>query len=64
MVIEPLQVICFGVAAVIAASDGLGPWALVIGYYAAAVADVILSWILVRWRPRPGLASVAMSGRS
>ena len=60
MVIEPLQVIAFGVAAVIAASDGLGPWALVIGYYAAAVTDVLLSWVLVRWRPQPGLASFAM----
>ena len=59
-VIEPLQVISFGVAAVIAASDGLGPWALVIGYYAAAVTDVLLSWILVRWRPQPRLASFAM----
>ena len=52
--------IAFGVAAVIAASDGLGPWALVIGYYAAAVTDVLLSWVLVRWRPQPGLASFAM----
>jgi PST family polysaccharide transporter len=60
MVVEPVQVIAFGVAAVIAASDGLGPWALVIGFYASAVTDVLLSWILVRWRPRPGQASFAM----
>jgi O-antigen/teichoic acid export membrane protein len=60
MVIEPLQVVAFGVAAVIAASDDLGPWALVIGYYAAATTDVLLSWLLVRWRPKPGLASFAM----
>lgn len=60
MIIEPVQVIAFGIAAVIAASDDLGPWALVIGYYASAVTDVVLSWILVRWRPKPGLASFAM----
>ncbi len=60
MVIEPLQVIAFGIAAVIAASDDLGPWALVIGYYASAVTDVLLSWVLVRWRPKPRLASFAM----
>jgi PST family polysaccharide transporter len=60
MVIEPVQVIAFGVAAVIATSNGLGAWGLVIGYYAAATTDVILSWALVRWRPRPRLASVSM----
>lgn len=60
MIIEPVQVIAFGVAAVIAASDELGPWALVIGFYASAVVDVTLSWLLVRWRPQLRLASVAM----
>jgi O-antigen/teichoic acid export membrane protein len=60
ILIEPVQVIAFGVAAVIATSDGLGAWGLVIGFYAAAITDVILSWALVRWRPRPRLASVSM----
>jgi O-antigen/teichoic acid export membrane protein len=60
MVIEPVQVIAFGVAAVIATSNGLGAWGLVIGFYAAAITDVILSWALVRWRPRPRLASLSM----
>jgi len=52
MVIEPLQAIAFGLGAVIATSDGLGPWGLVIGFYAAAVTDVVFSWALLRWRPR------------
>jgi PST family polysaccharide transporter len=60
MIIEPLQVVAFGIAAVIAASDDLGPWALVVGYYAAAVTDVLLSWLLVRWWPKARLASFAM----
>ena len=52
MVAEPASVVVFGVVAVIATSDGLGAWGLVLGYYAAAAADVVLSWALVRWRPR------------
>ena len=60
MVIEPVQVIAFGVAAVIASVNGLGAWSLVIGYYASAVFDALLSWTLVRWRPRFRLASFAM----
>ena len=60
MVAEPTSVIVFGVVAVIATSNGLGAWGLVLGYYAAAVADVILSWALVRWRPRIKQVSYAM----
>ncbi len=60
MVVEPVQVIAFGVAAVIATSNGLGPWGLVIGFYAAAFTDVILSWTLLRWRPQLGLVSYEM----
>jgi O-antigen/teichoic acid export membrane protein len=60
MVVEPAGVVAFGIAAVIACSNDLGPWGLVIGYYAGAVVDVILSWTLVRWRPRLRLASVSM----
>jgi O-antigen/teichoic acid export membrane protein len=60
MLIEPAQVIGFGIAAVIAAANGLGPWALVIGYYAGAVIDSALSWALLTWRPKFRLASWAM----
>lgn len=60
MVVEPVQATAFGVAAVIATSEGLGPWGLVIGFYAAAVTDVLLSWPLVRWRPRFSLVSYGM----
>jgi PST family polysaccharide transporter len=60
MVVEPAQAIALGVAAVIATANGLGPWGLVIGLYAAAVTDVLLSWPLARWRPRFDLASFSM----
>jgi O-antigen/teichoic acid export membrane protein len=59
-VAEPAAAVAFGIAAIIAASHDLGPWALVIGYYAAAVVDLTLSWGLVRWRPRLSLASYPM----
>jgi O-antigen/teichoic acid export membrane protein len=60
MIVEPAGVLAFGISAVIACSNGLGPWGLVIGYYAAAVTDVGLSWALVGWRPKLRLASIAM----
>lgn len=60
MVVEPAQAIAFGVAAIIATSNDLGPWGLVIGFYASAIADVLLSWLLVRWRPRMRLVSFRM----
>lgn len=60
VVIQPAGTIGFGVSAVIAASNGLGPWALVIGFYAAAVVDVVLSWALIDWRPHLRQASFSM----
>jgi len=60
VVVEPAQVIAFGVVAVIATSNGMGPWGLVLGYYAGALADNVLSWGLARWRPRLRLASREM----
>jgi PST family polysaccharide transporter len=60
MIVEPAGVLAFGVAAVIACSNGMGPWGLVIGYYAGAALDVVLSWALIRWRPRLRQASIAM----
>jgi PST family polysaccharide transporter len=58
--VEPAQAIAFGVAAVIATSNGMGPWGLVIGFYAAATVDVLMSWSLVGWRPRIGLVSFSI----
>jgi O-antigen/teichoic acid export membrane protein len=60
MVVEPAQILTFGVTAIICAAAGLGPWALVIGQYAGNVADSVLSWSLVRWRPRLSQISFGM----
>lgn len=60
MVVQPAQVIAFGVTAIILVSKGMGAWGLAIGYYASALTDVILSWSLVRWRPRRHQISFAM----
>ena len=60
VIVEPVQTTAFGIAAVIATSNGLGPWGLVIGFYASAVTDVLLSWPLVRWRPKLRLVSFGM----
>ncbi len=60
LVIEPAQVLAFGVAAVAAAAAHLGPWSLVIGQYVGYTVDASLAWILVRWRPNLRLVSFAM----
>jgi len=60
VIVEPAGAIALGIGAVIACSQGLGPWGLVIGYYCAAVTDVVLSWALVGWRPKLAQASFAM----
>jgi O-antigen/teichoic acid export membrane protein len=52
MIVEPASVLVFGIVAVILCANGMGPWGLVIGYYAGAVADLILSWAFIDWRPR------------
>ena len=59
-IVQPVGVIAFGVTAVIATSNGMGVWGLVLGRYATAVADIVLSWGLVRWRPRIRSASFSL----
>ena len=60
VVLDPATALAFGVTAVALAGAGMGVWALVLGTYASAVVDVILTWSLARWRPSPRLASLAM----
>lgn len=60
MVVEPCAAIAFGATAVVLVSNGYGVWGLVLGQYASALTDVVLSWGLVRWRPQLRLASFAM----
>ncbi len=60
IVIEPGQVVVFAITSIVAASNDMGVWSLVIGYYSAAAADVTLTWLLARWRPKLRLANVGM----
>ena len=60
VVCEPAAACAFGATAIAASSTGMGMWSLVLGQYASYVTDVVLSWMLVPWRPNLGLASLAM----
>jgi PST family polysaccharide transporter len=60
LVVEPISMLAFGVAAIVATAKGLGVWGLLIGLYAQALVDVILSWALVAWRPRLKQVSIGM----
>ncbi|HEY8002317.1 MAG: oligosaccharide flippase family protein [Vicinamibacteria bacterium] len=60
MVIDPVEVVVFGIVAIVAAANDLGPWSLVIGQYAALATGVVLSWILAGWLPRLARATFAM----
>ena len=59
LVVEPASAVAFSVAAIVGTSAGLGVWGLVVGQYASAVTDLVLSWVLAQWRPNLRLASVA-----
>lgn len=60
MIVQPAQAVVFGVVAIIACSNGMGVWGLVLGTYAQMLADVLLSWGLARWWPKLRLASFAL----
>lgn len=59
-VVDPLEVVAFGIVTIILASHGMGPWALVIGQYAGLATSTTLVWILARWRPVLGEMSFGM----
>jgi O-antigen/teichoic acid export membrane protein len=60
VIVQPVGIVAFGAVAIIGTARGMGAWGLLLGTYAQAVTDVVLSWLLVRWRPRFHLASVSM----
>lgn len=55
-IINSLTSIISGVAGVIAAYNGLGPWALVIQSLARATINAFLYWIIGRWFPKTGFS--------
>lgn len=60
LIVEPAASVAFGIGAIIATASGMGVWGLVVGQYAFAATDFLLSWGLVRWRPRFRLVSFTM----
>src|SRR5205085_5863626 len=50
----------FGAVAIATTAVGLGVWGLVVGTYAGAFVQAVLSWSLVGWRPERRLVSFAM----
>ena len=59
-IVEPLSAVAFAAAAIFACAHGLGVWGLLIGNYVQTAVDVVATWALARWRPRPRLASIGM----
>jgi O-antigen/teichoic acid export membrane protein len=60
VVVEPIGIVVFGVVSIVAVSEGLGVWGLVIGNTAQRLAMAVAAWALAAWRPQPRLASFAM----
>jgi O-antigen/teichoic acid export membrane protein len=60
LVAEPLSIVAFGVTAIVAAQQGLGVWALVLGTYAALTTHAVTAWAVIRWTPHPRRASFAL----
>jgi O-antigen/teichoic acid export membrane protein len=60
MVVDPAAVLAFGITGIVLTAKGFGVWGLVLAQYASVLVNAVLSWGLVRWRPRLRLASFAM----
>src|SRR5436309_2073768 len=58
--VEPFATLLFGVSTAVGFVYDLGPWALVIGWYASTIFRAIAFWVLVRWRPQLRLVSRSM----
>lgn len=51
MIIDPAVRISFASVSIVFAVLGYGAWAMVIGAYASAITELVLSWSMARWRP-------------
>ncbi|MGI9002297.1 MAG: lipopolysaccharide biosynthesis protein [Pseudonocardia sp.] len=60
LIIDPLRSITFGVVAIVFAAAGFGVYALVAGNYASTAVWLVGTWLLARWRPGRGRASIAL----
>lgn len=57
LIVDPAGILAFGIVSVVATAQGMGAWGLVLGTYASATLQLVLSWGLARWRPQLRLAS-------
>ena len=60
VIVDPLNMLTYGIVSTVLLAAGLGIWGLVIGLYAATIVRVLAAWVLARWRPQLRLASFAM----
>ena len=60
VIVDPLNMLTYGIVSTALLAAGLGLWGLVIGLYAAKIVRVLAAWLLARWRPQLGLASFEM----
>jgi O-antigen/teichoic acid export membrane protein len=60
LVVDPSATAALGVVSAIALAEGLGPWGLLLGFYAYGFVRIVLTWAFVAWRPSLGRASFAM----
>jgi len=58
--VEPFATLLLGVSTAVGLVYGLGPWALLIGWYASTIFRAVAFWLLVRWRPQLHLVSWSM----
>lgn len=58
VIVEPVIAVTYAAVAIAACAAGMGTWGLVLGTYCAATAGLVCAWTLVRWRPRPRLATL------
>ncbi len=60
VIVDPLNMLTYGIVSTALLAAGLGLWGLVIGLYAGTIVRVLAAWLLARWRPQLRLASFAM----
>jgi PST family polysaccharide transporter len=60
LIVGPLVAVSYACVAVSLAAAGWGVWAMVAGSYVSYIAWVIALWMICRWRPGKGRASVTM----
>lgn len=58
--VDPLGAAAFCAASIVAAANGAGAWALVLGTYAAMLVELVAAWLFAGFLPRRRLASISM----